>query len=116
MNTLSLTSRVLFLLAVSNLVLHSADSAEVRIMCPGAYVDVLTELTPGLERTTKHKVIIIRDGPSNIPSRMRAGEAVDVVILPDEALNELISEHRITSSSRRPLAKSSIGMAVRAGA
>ena len=75
-----------------------------------------TELAPGLERTTKHKVIIIRDGPSNIPNRMRAGEAVDVVILPDDALNELIREDYITNSSRRPLAKSSIGMAVRAGA
>jgi molybdate transport system substrate-binding protein len=116
MNTLSLTSKAIFLFAISNLISHSADCAELRIMCPGAYVDVLTELTPALERTTKHKVIIIRDGPSNIPNRMRAGEAVDVVILPDEALNELISEHHITNGSRRPLAKSGIGMAVRAGA
>src|SRR4051812_10323090 len=74
MNTLSLISKTIFLFGVGIIASHSANSAEVRIMCPGAYVDILTELTPGLERTTKHKVIIIRDGPGNIPNRVRAEE------------------------------------------
>lgn len=117
MKTLSMTSKgVLFVFAVSNVVSHSAHCAEIRIMCPGAYVDVLTELAPRFELTTKHQVIIVRDGPTNIPNRMRAGEAVDIVILPDDALNELSRDGYIAKNSGRPLARSGIGMAIRAGA
>jgi molybdate transport system substrate-binding protein len=117
MKALFMTSKaVLLVFAVSNLLPHPAHCAEIRIMCPGAYVDVLTELAPGLELTTKHKGIIVRDGPTNIPNRMRAGEAVDIIILPEDALNELIRDGYIANSGRSPLARSSIGMAVRAGA
>lgn len=113
MKTLSLTSKaVLLLFALS----HSGHCAEIQIMCPGAYVDVLMEVSPSIERTTKQKIIIVRDGPTNIPNRMRAGEIVDIVILPDDALTELIKDGYIANSSRRPLARSGIGMAVRAGA
>lgn len=107
---------VLLVFAVGNLLSHSAHCAEIRIMCPGAYVDVLTELAPGFELTAKHKVIIVRDGPTNIPNRIRSGEVVDIVILPDDALNELTRDGYIASRSCRPLARSGIGMAVRTGA
>src|SRR5215510_5926949 len=115
MKTLSTKATgVLLLCAISTLLSHSAHCAEIRIMCPGAYVDALMELSPGFEGTTKHKLIIVRDGPINIANRTRAGELVDIVILPDNALNELIKEGYIASGSTRPLARSSIGMAVRA--
>jgi hypothetical protein len=96
---------VLLVFAVSNLLPYSAHCAEIRIMCPGAYVDVLTELAPALELTTKHKVTIVRDGPTNILNRVRAGEAVDIIILPEDALNELFRDGYIANSGRRPLAK-----------
>ena len=54
-------------------------------------------------------------GSDSIPSRLERGEAVDVVIVADDALNELIKNGRVLADSRVALARSGIGMAVRAG-
>jgi molybdate transport system substrate-binding protein len=55
-------------------------------------------------------------GSDSIPSRLDRGEAVDVVIVADDALNQLIRSGRVLADSRVELARSGIGMAVRAGA
>ena len=55
-------------------------------------------------------------GSDSIPSRLERGEAVDVVIVADDALEQLIKDGRVIAGSRVDLARSSIGMAVRAGA
>jgi molybdate transport system substrate-binding protein len=55
-------------------------------------------------------------GTESIPSRLARGEVVDVVIVADAALAELIKDGLVIADSRVALARSSIGMAVRAGA
>jgi molybdate transport system substrate-binding protein len=118
--TFCLTSRAALLLLTSHLLSHSGNCAEIRIMSSGAYADALMRLAPEFERTMHHKVIVVTTsmgvGPKYIPNRVRAGEAVDVVILPDDALNQLIRDGHIASGSRLPLATSSIGMAVKSAA
>jgi molybdate transport system substrate-binding protein len=102
------------LLAVS--ALH-AD--EVRVMTSGAFAAAYLDLVGPFERATSHRVIteatITGVGDESIPSRIRRGEPVDVVILPDASLNELIKDGRILAATRVPLARSGIGMAVRSG-
>src|SRR4051812_3590881 len=98
----------LLLVAVS-LLPQSANCDEITILYPGAYADIVSELVPDFEHATNHKIISVRDGPSNIPNRMRAGQPADIVILPDDTLNELIRDGYISANSRIPLAKSSIG-------
>jgi len=56
------------------------------------------------------------NAPDSIPSRLDRGEPVDVVILADSALDELIKRGKVIAGSRVDLVRSSIGMAVRAGA
>lgn len=94
--------------------------AEIRVMCSGAFADALIELIPGFEHVTEHKIVTVTTsmgvGQNYIPTRVRNGEPVDVVLLPDDALNQLLNEGRIKNGSRTPLARSAIGMAVRAGA
>jgi len=121
MMKISLISRTaLILIAGTHLVPSTAHCAEMRVMCSGAFADALIALIPQFERTTHHKIITVTTsmglGPQSIPNRVRNGESVDVVILPDDALNQLITESRIAAGSRTPLATSRIGMAVRAGA
>jgi molybdate transport system substrate-binding protein len=55
-------------------------------------------------------------GPQSIPSRLDAGEAVDLVIVASDALDRLIAEGRVVRGSRVDLARSRIAMAVRQGA
>jgi molybdate transport system substrate-binding protein len=97
-------------------VLHADD---VRVMTSGGLAAVYLDLVAPFERASGHRVITeatstgVRE--ESIPARIRRGEPVDLVILPDAALNDLIKEGRIDGGSRVPLARSGIGMAVRTG-
>jgi molybdate transport system substrate-binding protein len=54
--------------------------------------------------------------PEAIPNRIQRGEPVDVVIMVGYALGDLIKQGKVIADSRIDLARSGIGMAVRAGA
>ena len=89
-------------------------------MTSGTFTAAYLELRPQLERSLKGKIVTITTsmgvGSDSIPSRLERGEAVDVVIVADDTLNELIKNGRVLADSRVELARSGIGMAVRAGA
>ncbi len=92
----------------------------LRVMTSGAFTAAYLELIPRLELLTKKKLVTaatsIGTGANSIPNRLRRGEPVDVVIVADGVLAALIKEGLIKAESYAPLARSSIGMAVRAGA
>jgi len=104
------------LLAVSSAV--RAD--EIRVMTSGASAAAYLALVPEFERTTHHtlKTDAISNGvgADAIPVRVRNGDPVDVVMLARAALDDLIKDGKIVADSRVDLARSSIGLAVRAGA
>ncbi|MCE3243026.1 MAG: bacterial extracellular solute-binding family protein, partial [Deltaproteobacteria bacterium] len=78
------------------------------------------ELVPRLELVTKKKLVTaatsIGTGETSIPNRLRRGEPVDVVIVADAVLLGFIKEGLMIAESYTPVARSAIGMAVRAGA
>ena len=121
MRTRSCVSRSALLLVTCLLFFVRPVSADdVTVMTSGALTAAYLELVPQLERVIKGKVVTaatsMGTGADSIPSRLERGEAVDVVILADDALDQLIKDGRVLANSRVPLARSSIGMAVRAGA
>jgi molybdate transport system substrate-binding protein len=93
---------------------------EIRVMTSGAFTAAYLSLIPRLELLTKKKLVTaatsIGTGDTSIPNRLRRGEAVDVVIVADGVLVGFIKEGLIMAESYTPLARSAIGMAVRAGA
>jgi molybdate transport system substrate-binding protein len=95
-------------------------SDEIRVMTSGAFTAAYLELIPRLETLTKKKFVTaatsIGTGEQSIPNRLRRGEVVDVVIVADAVLAGFIKEGLIIAESHTPLARSAIGMAVRAGA
>jgi molybdate transport system substrate-binding protein len=92
---------------------------EIRVMTSGAFTAAYLELVPRLELLTKKKLVTaatsIGTGETSIPNRLRRGEAVDVVIVADAVLLGFIKEGLIIGESHTPVARSAIGMAVRAG-
>lgn len=98
----------------------SAQAQEIRVMSSGGLAAPYVDLVPAIERSTSQKVVTLATstgvGPESIPNRVRRGDAVDVIILPDASLNGLIKEGLVAADSRVPIASSGIGMAVRAGA
>jgi len=93
---------------------------EIRVMTSGAFTAAYLELIPRLEFLTKKKLVTaatsIGTGENSIPNRLRRGEPVDVVIVADGVLVGFIKDGLIMAESYTPLARSAIGIAVRAGA
>ena len=116
-----LTSRKAGLLAVSVLLLVQTAAAEdITVMTSGGFTAAYLELLPQFERTTKEKLVTaattMGTGQAFIPSRLQRGEAADVIIVADDALRQMINDGLVMADSRVELARSNIGMAVRAGA
>ncbi|MHB9099701.1 MAG: substrate-binding domain-containing protein [Syntrophales bacterium] len=93
---------------------------DIRVMTSGAFTAAHLELIPQLELLTGRKIVTastsIGTGENSIPNRLRRGEVVDVVIVADAVLREFIREGLVVSETYTPVVRSSIGMAVRAGA
>lgn len=108
------------ILAGTLLSIVTVRAEEVRVMTSGGFAAPYLALISPFERTNRHTVLTVTTstgvGEGSIPNRVRRGEPADVVILSDTPIDELIKEGRIVADSRAPLARSGIGMAVRAGA
>ncbi|HTC37112.1 MAG TPA: substrate-binding domain-containing protein [Bryobacteraceae bacterium] len=121
MRTMSLATRNIVLFAASVLIAGPAAAEEIKVLTSGAFTAAYLEVIPEFERSTGNKIVTaygasMGNAPDSIPSRLDRGEPVDVVILADSALDELIKRGKVIAGSRVDLVRSSIGMAVRAGA
>jgi molybdate transport system substrate-binding protein len=88
--------------------------AQIKVMASAAFREAYLELLPEFERTSGHKVANSWVPSVQMMSRLKGGEATDVVILSAAALDELSRAGII--AERFDLAKSGVGVAVRAGA
>ncbi len=122
MKTMCVPSRTLALFVASLLSFAgTARAEEIRVMTSGAFTAAFLQLVPEFERATRDQIVTaygasMGNAPDSIPSRLQRGEPVDVVILAAGALEELIKQGKVVPGSRVDLVRSSIGMAVRAGA
>jgi len=99
----------------------AASAAEVRVMISAGFYGVYAELGPAFERASGHRLVTSRgpsmgDSPEAIPVRLARGEVADVVILDGGAADELAKRDLVRADSKIELARSLIGMVVRAGA
>lgn len=92
-----------------------AHAFEIKVIGSVAVKEVILELIPAFEKSSGHKVTTIWDGTEAITKRISAGEAVDVVLIAAPNIDKLISEGRLVAGSRADVARSGIGIAVRAG-
>jgi molybdate transport system substrate-binding protein len=123
MKTISIKSRT-FGLAVAGILLAGdpAWGAEIRVLVSGAFTAPYLQIVPEFERMTGNKLVTssglvsVENVPGSIPDRLQRGESVDIVILSGDALDQLIQQGKVIPGSRVDLVRSSIGVAVRAGA
>jgi molybdate transport system substrate-binding protein len=90
--------------------------APIRVIASNAVKEALAELVPDFEDATWHEVAVVWGGTLDIARRIGAGEVVDIVVLSDVRIDELIRQDRLVAGSRVDIARSGIGVAVRAGA
>ena len=99
----------------------AASAADVHVMISAGFYRVYAELGPAFERASGHRLVTTRgpsmgDSPEAIPTRLARGETADVVILDGGAADELGTRGLVRTGSKIELARSLIGMVVRAGA
>jgi len=101
-------------------IVQGTQPSEVRVMSSGATAPAYLQLIPRFESAAKLKAVTLATatglGAQAIVARIRAGEPVDVVLLASNAIDDLVKDGLIRSDSRIDIARSSVGMAVRAGA
>jgi molybdate transport system substrate-binding protein len=97
----------------------TAVTDEFRVMTSGAFTAAHLALIPQVERLTKKKVVTVTTsigtGETSIASRLKRGEVVDIVIVADTALREFVADGVVLAEGVTAVARSSIGIAVRAG-
>src|SRR6185369_5019088 len=99
----------------------AASAADVQVMISAGFYGVYAELGPAFERASGHRLVTTRgpsmgDSPEAIPARLARGETADVVIRDGAAADELGRRGLVRADSKVELARSLVGMVVRAGA
>ena len=102
------------------LITGAAQAAVVTVVSSGGFAAAYRALAPEFERTTGNSLVTswgpsMGNTPDAVPTRIQRGEPIDVVIMVGYALSDLIKEGKVIADSRVDLARSSIGVAVRAG-
>jgi molybdate transport system substrate-binding protein len=95
---------------------QTASADEIKVWTARAIATVLAEEGTRFERATGHRLAIVSDLPAGFLSRAKAGESFDVLISTSSTLDEWIERQEVLRGSRREIASSEIGVAVRAGA
>jgi molybdate transport system substrate-binding protein len=88
--------------------------SNIKVMLSAAFKEAYLELLPQFERASGHTVESLWVASVQMMSRLKGGEAVDLVILSAASLDELRKAGIVTE--RTDLVKSGIGVAVKAGA
>ena len=93
-----------------------AQQATLRVFTTRAIRTVLDRVGSEFERTTKHRLEITTDIAAPMVRRVRNGEAFDVLVAAPDQIDALMKDGFILPETRRDLARSGIGVAVRRGA
>jgi molybdate transport system substrate-binding protein len=93
-----------------------ASTGQIVVLSANVFTGTLDELAGEFERATGHSVNILYGTAGEIRQRVEAGEFCDVTILPRPLMNDLSRQGRVAQNTIVDFARSSVGLAVRAGA
>jgi molybdate transport system substrate-binding protein len=89
---------------------------DIAVHCTNGIKESMIELVPAFERAHDAKVAVKFGSTKVIVEEVEAGAPADLLILTAEAIDELIRRGKVAAGTRVDIAKSGIGVAVRAGA
>jgi molybdate transport system substrate-binding protein len=93
-----------------------ASPISIKVFTTRAISTVLGETGAEFEEATGYKLDVTTDVAIRMVRRIRAGEPFDVLVASPEQIDALIKEGKIIAETRTGLARSGVGVAVRAGA
>jgi len=93
-----------------------AGAVEIKVLSTQAPEEAYRELVPQFEKASGHKVTTIFTGTLDLQKRIAAGETYDLIVMAGPAIDDFIKSGTIVPGSRVDIAKSGVGVGVRAGA
>jgi molybdate transport system substrate-binding protein len=93
-----------------------ANAAEIKVIGSPGLREPYTLLVPGFEKASGHKVVTVWGGVNDVAKRVAGGETADLVLLPAAQIEDLLKQGKLVPGSRIDIAKSGVGVAIRAGA
>jgi molybdate transport system substrate-binding protein len=108
--------RIALAAACALLISTAVRADEIKVLASGAMQDIGHDLLPQFEKSSGHKVTVTWTGTVRIKERIEAGEVFDLVIVGAPEVDRFIAEGKFVAGSRVDLAKSGVGVAVKAGA
>src|SRR5580704_9426502 len=95
--------------------LASAAAAEIKVLDANALTIAMKEIAADFTKETGNQVTFVGVSPGQVEQRVKAGEVYDLVITATESSAAFERDGRCITSSRHPLARVGIGVAVRDG-
>ena len=93
-----------------------ARAEDIKVLSSVAMRAVVEELAQRFERETGHHVVTTFGLAAAMKSRIEGGEAFDLVIITPAQIDDLIKQGKAAAASRAVIARTGLGLMVRAGA
>ena len=94
----------------------AASAPDVTVLCSNAFKTVFETLTPQFERATRHQIAVRYGLAARLKEQIDAGQPFDLAILTSATIDDLIRAGKLAPDSRTVLARSGLGLIVKAGA
>lgn len=91
-------------------------AAEIKVLCTHAFKEAVIEASAQFEKQTGNKLSVVYSTTGDIVKRINNGETPDVVFASAAAVQNLAKAGKIVAGSDVPVARTGVGIAVRAGA
>ena len=94
----------------------AAEAAELTLLISNAVITVMEDLAPRFEKETGHKLAITFGSTNPLKARIEKGEAFDLTLLGEGAIDDLVKQGKLVATTRTVVARSGLGVAIRKGA
>lgn len=117
-NGMKIRSIVPAAIAFVSLLAHTTAvvADDVKVLSTFGMRQVLNEIAPQFERTTGHKLAIQYGSSAGLKRQIEGGETFDLAIITPPVIDGLTKQGKVAGGTRAVIARSGMGVAVRAGA
>jgi molybdate transport system substrate-binding protein len=93
-----------------------AEAAEIQVLCTVGMQPATSELFAQFERATGHKVVVTYGLAAVLKQSFADGRAADVLVLTSPLVEDLAKQGKVAAGSKVDVARSGVGVGVKAGA
>lgn len=94
----------------------AAVAGEITILCSNGLKAVVDELVPQFEQKTGDRILLTFAPSTQIRKRIEDGEAFDIAVMTAPFIDQEIKARKLSPDLRATIARSGLGLSVRAGA